>query len=130
MFVGNQRIEVKKWPFLTNESTASHRHMSADEMRDITYDKWSDEIWGIASSSSAPSPMSAPSSEESPLNLVLYFAKQDHWVADRTRDEIIRVRGGVGSSSGSNGPRMQVCEDGVVHGFCIRECLILFFILS
>ncbi|QSS55664.1 esterase/lipase superfamily domain-containing protein [Histoplasma capsulatum var. duboisii H88] len=96
-------------------------HMSADEMRDITYDKWSDEIWGIASSSSAPSPMSAPSSEESPLNLVLYFAKQDHWVADRTRDEIIRVRGGVGSSSGSNGPRMQVCEDGVVHGFCIQH---------
>ncbi|KKZ68271.1 hypothetical protein EMCG_06027 [[Emmonsia] crescens] len=100
-------------------------HMAADEMREITSDKWSDEIWGIASSSSASSPMSASTASstpaKAPLNLVLYFAQQDHWVAGQTRDEIIRARGGMVNRTGSNGPSMLVCEDGVVHGFCIRH---------
>ncbi|KMW68037.1 hypothetical protein BDDG_12537 [Blastomyces dermatitidis ATCC 18188] len=100
-------------------------HMAADEMREITSDTWSDEIWGIVSSSPARSstPISTTASVPAkvPLNLVLYFAQQDHWVADQTRDDIIRARGGMEKGTGSNGPRMQVCEDGVVHGFCIRH---------
>lgn len=114
---------------LTYQQT-TYRHMAADEMREITSDKWSDEIWGIASSSSASSPMSASTASSTPakasLNLVLYFAQQDHWVAGQTRDEIIRARGGMVNGTGSNGPSMLVCEDGVVHGFCIREYLFLF----
>ncbi|PGH01988.1 hypothetical protein GX51_04920 [Blastomyces parvus] len=100
-------------------------HMAADEMREITSDTWSDEIWGIASSSpassSAPTSTTASAPAKAPLNLVLYFAQQDHWVADQTRDEIIRARGSMEKDTGSNGLRMQVCEDGVVHGFCIRH---------
>ncbi|OJD18762.1 hypothetical protein AJ78_01233 [Emergomyces pasteurianus Ep9510] len=100
-------------------------HMAADEMREITSDKWSDEIWGIASEASAVAPTAASTTTSTPtkgpLNLVLYFAQQDHWVANQTRDEIIRARGGMEDSNGRNGPRMQVCEDGVVHGFCICE---------
>ncbi|KLJ08927.1 hypothetical protein EMPG_15646 [Blastomyces silverae] len=100
-------------------------HMAADEMREITSDTWSDEIWGIVSaspaSSSTATSTTASAPAKIPLNLVLYFAQQDHWVADQTRDEIIRARGGTEKGTGSNGPRMQVCEDGVVHGFCIRQ---------
>ncbi|KAK2803722.1 hypothetical protein FQN51_002951 [Onygenales sp. PD_10] len=109
--------------------------MSADEMREVTADKWSDEIWGIASSSysgldspsPSPSPSQPPSSsatptpENPPLSLVLYFAQSDHWVADQTRDEIIRARGARSEKGNGNGPKMMVCEDGVVHGFCIKK---------
>ncbi|OJD21743.1 hypothetical protein ACJ73_06918 [Blastomyces percursus] len=100
-------------------------HMAADEMREITSDKWSDEIWGIASSSpassSTPTSTTASAPAKVPLNLMLYFAQQDHWVAGQSRDDIIRARGGMEKGEGGNGPRMQVCEDGVVHGFCIRH---------
>ncbi|EEH46615.1 bifunctional triacylglycerol lipase/ester hydrolase [Paracoccidioides brasiliensis Pb18] len=94
-------------------------HMSADEMRDITSDKWSDEIWGIASSSTESSTSTSTPTNSSP-DLVLYFAQSDHWVADQTREDIIRARGSMGNGT-SNAPRMHVCEDGVVHGFCIRH---------
>ncbi|EEH37271.2 hypothetical protein PAAG_07827 [Paracoccidioides lutzii Pb01] len=94
-------------------------HMSADEMRDITSDKWSDEIWGIASSPTKSSTSTSTPTNHSP-DLVLYFAQSDHWVADQTREDIIRARGSMGNGT-SNAPRMQVCEDGVVHGFCIRH---------
>jgi len=50
---------------------------------------------------------------------VFYFAERDHWVADRTREAIIRTRGGEG---GAGRPRMVVAEEGeIVHGWCIRH---------
>ncbi|KAL2000394.1 hypothetical protein VTN02DRAFT_3188 [Thermoascus thermophilus] len=83
-------------------------HMAADEMREITADQWSDEIWGTSSSAAKQQP---------PSQLVFYFGRNDHWVAERTRDEIIAMRG----KSKKGGPRMVVCEDGVPHAFCIRH---------
>lgn len=80
--------------------------MAADEMQEITADKWSDDIWGM--SSTAKQPLS---------KLVFYFGRNDHWVAERTRDEIIAMRGKT-----KGGHRMMVCEDGVPHAFCIRKC--------
>ncbi|KAL2013739.1 hypothetical protein VTN00DRAFT_1264 [Thermoascus crustaceus] len=80
-------------------------HMAAHEMQEITADKWSDDIWGT--SSTAKQPLS---------KLVFYFGRNDHWVAERTRDEIIAIRGKT-----KGGPRMMVCEDGVPHAFCIRH---------
>ena len=50
-------------------------------MQTITSDKWSDDIWGI------------PSVQEPLAKLFFYFGRGDHWVAERTRDEIIAVRG-------------------------------------
>lgn len=78
--------------------------MGADEMRTITSDKWTDDIWGVGHDG------------EEVSKLVFYFGKNDHWVADRTRDEIIEVRG-----KNENGPKMVVCEDGVSHAFCLSE---------
>lgn len=80
--------------------------MAADEMRTITSDKWSDDIWGTSRAGKPPS------------RLVFYFGRNDHWVAERTRDEIIESRGG---SSSKDGPTMIVCEDSIPHAFCIRE---------
>ncbi|EAW12838.1 bifunctional triacylglycerol lipase/ester hydrolase [Aspergillus clavatus NRRL 1] len=79
-------------------------HMAADEMRTITADKWSDDVWGV---STADEPLA---------RLVFYFGRNDHWVAERTRDEIIELRGRV-----EGGPTMLVCEDGLPHAFCLRH---------
>ncbi|KAJ9642941.1 hypothetical protein H2199_004463 [Coniosporium tulheliwenetii] len=58
-------------------------HMAREEMQVITADTWDDEIWGAA----ALSPSGLPRSK-----LFFLFAKQDHWVADETRDDLIRLR--------------------------------------
>ncbi|GFF56134.1 UPF0554 protein C2orf43 homolog [Aspergillus udagawae] len=79
-------------------------HMAADEMRTITSDKWSDDVWGV---STANEPLT---------RLFFYFGRNDHWVAERTRDEIIELRGRI-----EGGPTMSVCELGLPHAFCLRH---------
>ncbi|KAI1921827.1 hypothetical protein LOZ12_005180 [Ophidiomyces ophidiicola] len=81
-------------------------HMGAEEMEQIGSDKWSDEIWGVAGDVKSQL-----------TKLVFYFGRNDHWVAEQTRDEIIRAR----ASKGDHGPKMIVCDDGIKHGFCISE---------
>lgn len=85
------------------------RHMAASEMRSITADKWADEVWGMGQSSSEE--------EDVWTKLYFYFGRDDHWVAERTRDEIIELRGQA------KGCRMMVCEEGVPHAFCLSEYL-------
>jgi hypothetical protein len=46
---------------------------------------------------------------------------QDHWVADHTRDALIAARCKNASAVNSSSPRMMIDENGVPHGFCIRE---------
>lgn len=82
------------------------RHMAADEMRTITSDKWSDDVWGAASA------------REPIAKLFFYFGRNDHWVADQTRDDIVAVRGQKG---GQAGPTMVVCEEGLPHAFCLSK---------
>lgn len=91
-----------------------HRYMAISEMEVITSDKWSDDVWGISTAS------------EPLTKLFFYFGRNDHWVADLTRDEIIQVRGGKKMTM--NRPEMFVCEEGVPHAFCLsaspfsRDC--------
>lgn len=80
--------------------------MAADEMRTITSDKWSDDIWGVATA------------QEPLAKMFLYFGREDHWVAEKTRDEIVALRDG-------SGPKIFVCEDGLPHAFCLSELLFL-----
>lgn len=82
--------------------------MAADEMRTITSDKWSDDIWGVATA------------HEPLTKMFFYFGREDHWVAEKTRDEIVALRDG-------SGPKMFVCEDGLPHAFCLSEFLFLWF---
>jgi hypothetical protein len=57
------------------------RHMAADEMRTITSDKWADDVWGVGIAC------------ESITRLFFYFGRNDHWVAEQTRAEIMASRG-------------------------------------
>ncbi|OOQ89097.1 hypothetical protein PEBR_10614 [Penicillium brasilianum] len=86
-------------------------HMAADEMRTITSDKWTDDVWGVAHA------------REPLTRLFFYFGRNDHWVAEKTRDEIVAVRGGKnGDEEGEGlGPRMFVCEEGLPHAFCLKH---------
>lgn len=81
--------------------------MARDEMEEITHDRWDYDIWG--------------SEKTGVSRLVFYFAEKDHWVAEETRDAIMKARGRGRGEDWK--PRMMVCEDGVPHGFCIGELL-------
>lgn len=79
--------------------------MAADEMRTITFDRWTDDVWGVGS---ARKPL---------MELFFYFGRNDHWVAEQTRDDIIALRG----CKDGLGPKMFVCEEGLPHAFCLSE---------
>lgn len=79
--------------------------MAADEMQTITADKWSDDVWGV------------PGAGEPLTQLFFYFGRNDHWVAERTRDDIIQMRG----QHVAGGPKMVVCEEGLPHAFVLSE---------
>jgi hypothetical protein len=100
-------------------------HMARDEMFQIDTDIWDEDVWGAAADQPA-------SKHPHPRPLLKFlFAKKDHWVADETRDALIRTRGkfswgdveeveGVGEDSWK--PIMEIDErEGWPHGFCIRH---------
>ncbi|KAL4938358.1 hypothetical protein BDV06DRAFT_57661 [Aspergillus oleicola] len=103
-------------------------HMATDEMRVISRDKWDDEVWGI----SAPAHSEQDKQQQTTNNLAMYFyfGRNDHWVAERTREDIIALRGSPKAKSGSESgdgnenvtrPKMFVCEESVPHAFCLRH---------
>jgi hypothetical protein len=109
--------------------------MATDEMRTITTDKWSDDVWGVSSSvptlseSETEQDPETKSQVQPPAQLYFYFGRNDHWVAERTREEIVKARGVSKISTGNGkgpGPRMVVCEESVPHAFCLSR---LFFFL-
>ena len=84
--------------------------MARDEMNEITADRWDEDIWGAADSSSG---VRRP-------KLVFYFGRDDHWVADHTRDELIAARG-RGKEGEPWKAKMLIDDLGVPHSFCIRK---------
>ena len=80
--------------------------MARDELRQITTDKWDSEIWGATHAHS---------------RLIFYFGAEDHWVAQRTRDDLIAVRGRQDEGEVWK-PVMEIDESRIPHGFCIGEC--------
>ncbi|OJD31567.1 mfs transporter [Diplodia corticola] len=102
-------------------------HLAADELLSITADRWDDEVWGSSSaSSSAAAATTGPSPAVGAVpprtKLFFLFGKDDHWVADETRDELMRERGRTRAQRGEAErwrPVMEVDETGIPHGFCI-----------
>jgi pimeloyl-ACP methyl ester carboxylesterase len=104
--------------------------LAGDEMREITHDRWDEDVWGA---------MEGGGSEGKgrKTKMLFYYGETDHWVADRTRDELIAARGGSGKLKDADGdfvvvdaadvedgdprPRMVIGEVGIPHGFCIRH---------
>ncbi|KAJ5992257.1 hypothetical protein N7451_007981 [Penicillium sp. IBT 35674x] len=80
-------------------------HMAADEMRTITSDNWTDDVWGVGCTT------------EPITRLFFYFGRNDHWVAEKTREEVVALRG----REEGLGPKMLVCEEGLPHAFCLKH---------
>jgi len=74
-------------------------------MRQIAADKWDEELWGLASE---------PPKEGKP-SLAFLFGSDDHWVADRTRDDLIKTR------SFEGGADMRIDTNDIPHSFCISQ---------
>lgn len=99
-------------------------HMATDELQTITHDAWDAEVWGAAE----PSPVGVARPK-----LFFLFGKEDHWVADETRDELIKARGRARAEKRDEEkwkPVMEVDESGIPHGFCIGEFRPFFFFFS
>jgi hypothetical protein len=87
--------------------------MARDEMHTITHDKWDEEVWGAAHSGAAGEPRP---------KLFFMFGKHDHWVANETRDQLIKARGRNGAAKEENWkPVMEVDEEGWPHDFCLSK---------
>jgi hypothetical protein len=85
--------------------------MARDEMHEIKVDKWDAEVWGAAS----PSPTNVPRTK-----LFFYFGQDDHWVANHTRDHLMRHRGRSESSDDWR-PWMEIDKMEIPHGFSISK---------
>ncbi|TID16138.1 Lipid droplet-associated hydrolase [Venturia nashicola] len=83
-------------------------HLACDEIETITTDKWSDETWGATH----PSPTGVPRPK-----LYFLFGEKDHWVSEKTRDELILMKGGEENWR----PKMELDKTGLPHGFCIEH---------
>jgi hypothetical protein len=93
-----------------------YSYLAATEMAYITFDAWDEEIWGAAK----PSPSGIPRAK-----IRFLFADKDHWVADQTREYLIRRRGVLDDGNASEGakdwkPRMEI-QNGLSHSFCIHQ---------
>lgn len=109
----DSRLRLSRYPQSCVGTDILDRHMAADEMRTITSDKWTDDIWGIGCAS------------EPITQLFFYYGRNDHWVAEKTRDEIIALRG----REKGLGPKMFVCEEGLPHAFCLSKLSLLVVLL-
>jgi hypothetical protein len=85
--------------------------MGCDEIRTITADKWDTEIWGAVH----PSATNVPRAR-----LFFYFGEDDHWVANHTRDDLMRMRA-RGESGDEWKPYMEIDQMETPHAFCIGE---------
>lgn len=81
-------------------------------MQTITSDTWDDELWGVTTDQNQ-------SVEKT--SLYFLFGRNDRWVADETRDDLIATRAGASGENGDWKPKMEVDEMGLPHGFCIGE---------
>lgn len=110
-------------------------YLAGYEMREITEDRWGDEVWGVASASATTDSETTHVSngDESDAQkayrtkLFFLFGTNDHWVDNETRDELIAARAAIEDKVGDEDKAVfEVDETGVPHGFCIGESSFLF----
>lgn len=104
-------------------------HMAKYEMRQMAdADRWSDDVWGTQP---AASPADGAQRGQDAPKLFFYWGKDDHWVANTTRDALIRARAARtvpdetcikhGSRERDTRPVMEIDRQGLPHGFCVRD---------
>lgn len=112
--------------------------MARLELREIRGDSWGEEVWGVVGGGADEESRPGMKGLSPSPRLYFWFAKQDHWVADVTREEILKTRAidgfvereddlGHGDGIGSvdhdgRTPRIRIDEtDGLVHAWCLTQ---------
>ena len=116
-------------------------YMARWEMKEIGKDRWGNEIWGV---SQDKTDLRADGEKLFPSpSLIFWFSKEDHWVAEATkqaiiqhrasgipirRDKISKLPGTVAVDVSEKaqveigGPKIQIQEtDGLVHAWCLLQ---------
>jgi hypothetical protein len=110
-------------------------HMAKDELAQLTHDKWSDDFWGTSATlgsvietsatenaGSVQVQHSSSSTSSSRAQLHFYWGSDDHWIAQDTRDRIIKARARVEGRDGDDSkPIMEIDNNGIGHAFCLSE---------
>jgi hypothetical protein len=101
------------------------------ELREIRTDRWGDEVWGVTPEGGGDNNDRGAREETRSPALYFWFAKEDHWVANVTRDEILSKRGEkkdhqtTGQETEGrtrHRPRILVDDgDGLVHAWCLDQ---------
>ncbi|KIV77818.1 hypothetical protein PV11_09598 [Exophiala sideris] len=93
--------------------------MAGGELKEIRADQWGDEVWGAVEAEAEED-----TNTTSPL-LYMWFAKEDHWVASTTREEIVKRRGMEAGQIGKRQqkrPNITIDEThGLVHAWCLEQ---------
>ncbi|KAI5285211.1 hypothetical protein KEM54_000746 [Ascosphaera aggregata] len=102
---------------ITKTATVS-RYLAGFEMKEIQSDRWEDDIWAIS-----PHATDSDQNKASNHRMIFYFGRDDHWIANSTRDKLIRVKEEQKAKLGADSERLRfvVCENKVAHGFCIHR---------
>ncbi|KAI5854716.1 hypothetical protein BZA05DRAFT_248111 [Tricharina praecox] len=82
--------------------------LAAEEMEVIDQDRWGEEVWNAGGIGGA---------EAGKGGMVFVFGQGDWWVAEKTREEILEMRG----NGKGGGARVVLEERGLPHGFCIHH---------
>ena len=85
----------------------------------MTYDKWSEDVWGAKLDPPLVTDSKTNDAFDKP-QLYFYFGDRDHWIANATRDKLIATRARTGNGDDGK-PYMEIDRDGVPHDFCISE---------
>ena len=89
-------------------------HLGLSEMREIAEDVWEEELWKAGGGEDEDDGDDAVAArEDGPRRFYAFYAREDHWVANRWRDEFVERRKGA--------VRVVVDEGDVPHAFCTRE---------
>jgi pimeloyl-ACP methyl ester carboxylesterase len=113
--------------FLTSRSGVRQAlTMAAAELKEIRADQWGEEVWGAAvdeEEGDTTRVIKASGSTRRSPRLYLWFAKEDHWVADITREEILRSKvRAEGENGGRTRPTIVIDETaGLVHAWCLEQ---------
>ena len=86
--------------------------MAKEELVTIANDNWGPEVWGHGETVS-----DAAWSGQGGPQLFFLFAKKDHWVADKTRDEIRHTRGRKDDWGSFHVDE----QDGLLHAWCLNQ---------
>lgn len=99
------------------------RSLANEEMRDITEDRYGEEVWGSVSSDGAAGPESSTRPK-----LFFYFGENDYWMTNKTRDAIIAARAFQSTLpladrkdwQVDSRPWMEIDQHNTDHNFCVE----------